>query len=111
MAKGQPVLWWHSVSSFEKYALMAEYSPIRYEKQIHDPAQAKHFKKGVPSNFNYGFRWSPYKWTNIIMSYQRGEQIGLNVSFAFDLDKTMLPIFDQPYKEKPKDRENPLFKA
>ena len=92
----------------EKYALMAEYSPIRYEKQTHDPAQAKHFKKGVPSNFNYGFRWSPYKWTNIIMSYQRGEQIGLNVSFTFDLNKTMLPIFDKPYREKPKDKENPL---
>jgi len=92
----------------EKYALMAEYSPIRYEKQTHDPAQSKHFKKRVPSNFNYGLIWSPYKWTDIIMSYQRGEQIGLNVSFTFDLNKTLLPIFDPPYKEKPMDRVNPL---
>ncbi|MCX7965099.1 MAG: YjbH domain-containing protein [Syntrophorhabdaceae bacterium] len=92
----------------DKYALMAEYSPIRYEKQTHDPAQAKHFKKQVPSPFNYGFRWTPYRWMDIIMSYQRGEQIGMNVSFAFDMEKTILPIYDPVYREKVKDRENPL---
>jgi len=92
----------------DKYAIMAEYSPIRYQKQTSDPAQAKYFRRHVPSKFNYGFRWSPYKWTDIIMSYQRGEQIGLNVSVAFDIGQTLLPIYDPPYKEKKKDRENPL---
>lgn len=92
----------------DKYAIMAEYSPIRYEKQNSDPAQGKYFNRHVPSKFNYAFRWSPYKWTNIIMSYQRGEQIGLNVSVNFDMGQPLLPIFDPPYKEKKRDKENPL---
>lgn len=92
----------------DKYAIMAEYSPIRYEKQVNDPAQRKYFRGQVPSKFNYAFRWSPYKWTNIIMSYQRGEQIGLNLSVAFDMGQTLLPVYDPPYKEKKKDKENPL---
>ncbi|MBP9561077.1 MAG: YjbH domain-containing protein [Syntrophorhabdaceae bacterium] len=92
----------------DKYAIMAEYSPIRYEKQVSDPAQRKYFRGHVPSKFNYAFRWSPYKWTNIIMSYQRGEQIGLNLSVAFDMGQTLLPVYDPPYKEKKKDKENPL---
>ncbi|MCX8110174.1 MAG: YjbH domain-containing protein [Syntrophorhabdaceae bacterium] len=92
----------------DRYAIMAEYSPIRYEKQTGDPAQAKYFRRHVPSKFNYAFRWSPYKWADIIMSYQRGEQIGLNLSVAFGIDSTLLPIYDPTYKEKAKDRENPL---
>jgi len=92
----------------EKYAFMVEYSPIRYEKQTSDPAQKKYFHDAVPSKFNFGFRWKPFKWSEIDLSYQRGNQLGINFSVAFDLGVPLVPIYDHPYKEKPKYKLNPL---
>ena len=74
----------------EKYALMMEYSPIRYTRQTSDPARSKYFADSPPSPFNVGFRWKPYKWTEIDVSYQRGNQIGVNLSMAFDIGQ---PLF------------------
>jgi hypothetical protein len=92
----------------DKYILMVEYNPIRYDEQTQDPAQPKYFKEAVPSRFNFGFRWRPYKWTDIDLTYQRGNQLGANLSFAFDLGNPFIPIYDHPYKEKPLQRSNPL---
>lgn len=47
----------------ERYAFMAEYCPIQYHKQTRDPAQKKYFQESVPSKYNIGFRWKPFKWT------------------------------------------------
>ncbi|HDQ03683.1 MAG TPA: hypothetical protein ENN23_03805 [Deltaproteobacteria bacterium] len=91
-----------------KVAFMVEYSPIRYEQQITDPAQAKHFPDSVPSNFNFGVRFMPVNWAEIDLSYQRGEQIAVNVSFAFTLGKPLMPIFDPPYIEKEEFTGSPL---
>jgi hypothetical protein len=107
--------WWSDAQFFygiqfvpsEKYALMIEYSPIQYHK-AGDPAQEKHFKEAVPSKFNFGLRYKPFKWFNIDLSYQRGSQFGLNFSGAFDLARPFIPVYDHPYREKPNHRSDPL---
>jgi hypothetical protein len=82
--------------------LMAEYSSIQYEKQTNDPAQAKYFSTAVPSNFNFGIRFQPWKWLEADLTWQRGDQLGLNVSLSTNFSGPFIPIYDQPYQEKPK---------
>jgi len=95
-------------SPSEKYSFMVEYNPIRYEKQTADPAQAVYFQKAVPSKLNFGFRWKPFKWSEIDVTYQRGNEVGVSVSTLFELGKPLIPIYDPPYKEKKEDVFNPL---
>lgn len=92
----------------EKYVLMVEYSPILYNKQTSDPAQPKYFQQPVPSHLNFGLRWRPLKWAELGLSYQRGNQVGVSLSLAFDVGKPLLPIYNAPYKEKPDERLNPI---
>jgi len=92
----------------ETFALMVEYSPIKYERQTGDPAQPVYFKEPVSSKYNFGLRWRPLDWTEIDLSYQRGNQVGINVSLAFDLGNPLVPIYVHPYKEKPEYKANPL---
>ncbi len=87
---------------------MMEYSPIKYEKQTSDPAQPKYFQRAVPSQFNFGLRWKPFTWGELDLTYQRGNEIGLNASVAFDIGNPLIPIYYKPYKERPADRQNPL---
>ena len=54
-------------------SLLAEYSPIRYERQTTDPAQPKYFPTAVRSPFNFGARVKPLKWLEIGASWQRGK--------------------------------------
>jgi hypothetical protein len=82
-------------------AFMVEYSPIQYEKQTTDPAQKQYFAEAVPSKWNFGIRWTPLDWLDLVMSYQRGNQIGFNVSANFELGNPLIPIYDHPYREKP----------
>src|SRR3989339_255321 len=91
--------WGVQFAPSEKYALMVEYSPIQYHKHTSDPAQPKYFREPVPSNYNFGFRWMPSKWFEIDLSYQRGNQIGVNLSLPFEIGRPMVPIYDHPYKE------------
>lgn len=91
----------------EKFSLMVEYSPIRYQEQTSDPARDKYFQEPVSSKFNFGIRWKPFDWTELDFSYQRGNQFGLNISVAFDLGSPLVPIYDHPYKEKPANRTDP----
>jgi hypothetical protein len=93
---------------FEKFSVMVEYSPIRYHEQTSDPAQGKYFREAVPSPFNFGIRWRPYRWTDIAVSWQRGNQLGVNLSVAFDLGNPLIPIYDPVYREKPEQRLKPL---
>jgi hypothetical protein len=81
-------------SPSEKFALMAEYSPILYHKQTPDPAQPVHFLQPVSSKFNFGMRYKPTKWSEIDVSYQRGEEFGVNFSVAFDIGEPLLPIYN-----------------
>jgi len=110
--------WWSDSQVFggiqfapsESFLLMAEYSPIKYESQTGDPAQRAYFREPVSSKFNFGIRWRPLDWTEVDLSYQRGDQIGINVSFAFELGNPLVPIYVHPYKEKPEFKTNPLTK-
>ncbi len=102
------LFWGIQFAPSQKYALMFEYSPIKYHGQTTDPAQSRYFSEPVPSNYNIGLRWRPLKWTEIDLSYQRGNQIGINLSMTFDIGKPIIPIYDMPYKEKPGDIVNPV---
>jgi len=92
---------------FSKFALMVEYNPIQYEKQTHDPAR-KYFTDGVSSKINYGVRFKPVDWAQLDVSYQRGNQIGVNLSFAFNMGRPLMPIYDVPYTERAEYKSNPL---
>ncbi len=83
--------------------IMAEYSPIQYEKQSGDPARNKYFTTAVPSNLNFGIRFKPWNWLEADLSWQRGDQIGLNISMDVNFSEPFVPIYDHPYRE-PKER-------
>ncbi|MCX5832444.1 MAG: YjbH domain-containing protein [Deltaproteobacteria bacterium] len=96
--------WGVQFALSERLMLMAEYNPIRYDEQTGDPAQAKYFTEPVPSQYNFGIRWRPLDWVETDLSWQRGQQIGANISVAFDMGVPLIPIYDHPYKEKPEYR-------
>jgi len=91
-----------------EFTLMIEYNPIKYEVQVGDMVQKKYFTEAVPSKINFGARYKPWDWAEIAVSYQRGNQVGVNLSFDFNLEKPLQPIFDLPYKEKKEEAANPL---
>ena len=103
------VFWGVQFVPSDKFALMFEYSPIKYHEQTGDPAQDKYFKGPVPSKYNLGLRYKPAKWSEFDLTYQRGNEIGFNVSMAFDIGKPLIPIYDPPYKENQARRKNPLY--
>jgi hypothetical protein len=89
-------------SPSEKYSFMVEYNPTEYQKQTGDPAQPKYFTRPVSSPFNVGFRWRPFRWAEIDLTYQRGNEIGINLVTTFDIGNPLIPIYDKPYREKPR---------
>jgi hypothetical protein len=108
---------WRSDSQFfggiqcalsETLMAVIEYSPIMYERQTSDPAQRKYFHEAVPSQWNFGLRWKPVDWAEIDVSYQRGQQLGVNLSTSFELGNPLVPLYDYPWREKPENRANPL---
>jgi len=111
-----PQEWWRNANLFggiqfapsEKFALMAEYSPIEYHRQTNDPAQAKYFTEPVPSKVNFGARWKPTRWSEIDVTYQRGNQLGVGFSVAFDIGNPLVPIRGRPYRERPERLADPL---
>ncbi len=100
--------WGVQFAPSEKYALMVEYSPIKYHIQTRDPAQKKYFKKPVPSKFNFGLRYKPTEWSEVDLSFQRGNEIGVNLSMAFNIGKPFIHIYTPPYKKNPANRTDPL---
>jgi hypothetical protein len=111
-----PSKWWKEARVFggvqfapaDWLALMAEYSPIRYDLQTRDLAQPKYFPKPVPSKINAGLRLKPAHWAEIDVSWQRGEEIGVSASLSFDIGKPILPIHDPPYREPEPLRAQPF---
>lgn len=110
-----PKEWWKDAGLFggiqfaptERFALVAEYSPVAYHKQTTDPARDAHFREPVPSRLNFGLRWKPLRWAELDLSWQRGEQFGVNLSVAFDIGRPILPIHDPPYREPAEARASP----
>jgi hypothetical protein len=89
-------------------SLLAEYSPIRYERQTTDPAQKKYFPTAVRSPFNVGARVKPLRWLEIAASWQRGNEIGVTASVAFDIGRPLVPVHDPPYLEAVEASRAPL---
>jgi hypothetical protein len=89
-------------------SLLAEYSPIRYERHTTDPAQPKYFPTAVRSPFNFGARLKPLKWLEIDASWQRGSDLGVSASVAFDIGRPLAPIRDEPYRETAEASRAPL---
>ncbi|MBI4697423.1 MAG: YjbH domain-containing protein [Nitrospirae bacterium] len=106
--KESQFFWGLQFAPSDRYAIMAEYSPIRYDKQTIDPAQEKFFREPVPSKFNFGVRYKPAKWFEVDLSYQRGNKIGVSVTTDFDIGKPLIPIYNAPYKENAAIMKNPL---
>jgi hypothetical protein len=78
----------------------AVYDPTQYQIQSLDPANSmiNFFKnKPVPSDFDYGIVYNPTKNIQLIASYQRGNTIALNADIHFNLSKSIIHVFDQPY--------------
>ncbi len=107
--KDSQFFWGVEFAPSEKFSLMFEYSPIKYHKQTNDPAQAKHFRDPVPSPYNFGLRLKPYKWLELDVSYQRGKQIGLNLSMNFNIGRPLIPIYDPPYVESQEAKNLPTY--
>ncbi len=93
--------WGIQFSPSEKYSLMMEHNPIKYNIQTADPAQPRYFLRPVHLPYNFGFRWRPLTWTEIDLTYQRGHEIGLAFSMLFDIGQPLIPVYDKPYKETP----------
>jgi hypothetical protein len=89
--------------------LIAEYSPVRYERQTTDPAQVKYFPSPVRSPFNFGVRVKPLRWLEVGASWQRGEEIGVTASVGFDIGRPMAPVHDPLYRETLEASREPLF--
>ncbi|MHB1013094.1 MAG: YjbH domain-containing protein [Desulfobacteria bacterium] len=89
-------------------SLLAEYSPIRYDRQTTDPAQKKYFPTAVRSPFNFGARVKPLRWLEIGASWHRGNEIGVSASVAFDIGRPLVPIRDEPYLETVEASRAPL---
>lgn len=113
-----PKQWWDDARVFagiqfapsEKFALMVEYAPIDYHKMsLYDVGDKEtHFDGPVPSRVNYGMRLRPLDWTEIDLSWQRGEQVGVTVALDFDIGEQLIPIYDAPYREDPSMVQSPL---
>lgn len=83
----------------ERFALMAEYSPTDYSIQA---GSNTYFKENpASSKFNVGLRWKPFSWSTIDLSWQRGDEPGIGVSFEFELGRPFIPIYDHLYRELP----------
>lgn len=91
----------------EKLLFMLEYSPIKYELQP-GPYNEKHLPSPASSPINVGLRFRPWKWLEADLTYQRGNQIGGNISLSYDLNQPMIPLYDQPYREKATLRLSPV---
>ena len=103
--KESQIFWGIQMALSNKLFLMFEYNPIKYHKQFKDPAQEKYFKEPVPSSYNFGLRWKPFKWMEIDLTYQRGNRIGINFLTTFNIGNPLIPIYDHFYKEKPADKK------
>jgi hypothetical protein len=112
-----PKSWWRDSQVFGgmQFAatnwllLAAEYSPIHYERQTRDPAQARHFTKPVSSKINYGIRIKPFRQGEINIAWQRGEQFTVGGSLQFDIGRPVLPIHHPTYLEPAELQSNPIF--
>ncbi|MDW8001425.1 MAG: YjbH domain-containing protein [Deltaproteobacteria bacterium] len=76
-----------------------EYDPTEYRKQMSDPARKRYFERDPKSKLNVGVTYSPFRWMDLTLAFERGETIGFGISMPFLIGEPLLPISDRPYKE------------
>ncbi|NPU84337.1 MAG: hypothetical protein HPY65_07595 [Syntrophaceae bacterium] len=111
-----PGQWWSDTNYFwgvefspvDWLSVMVEYDPTPYHTHGRDPANSAYFREAVPSKLNYGLRIRPWDWAEAVLSYQRGDTIGANLNFTFDIGRPLLPIADPPVREILEMRSRPL---
>lgn len=76
----------------EKYSLLYEYNPIEYRKKTEDPA----VKEGVvdsSSKHSFGMRYYFNDNFYATVSHQRGDTVGIGVTFPFEIGRAVIPIY------------------
>ena len=77
--------------------LMAEYSPIDYEKARANPFTNGNSYDLPDSKINFGAKYSLNKNSNITLSYQRGNQLSFGYSYQFGFSRNaMFPRLADP---------------
>lgn len=108
--------WWSDANYFwgvefspvDGLSFMVEYDPTPYHEHRRDPANSIYFREPVPSKFNYGLRIRPRDWLEAVVSWQRGDTVGVNLNVLFDLGRPLLPIADPSLRESLEMRSSPL---
>jgi len=62
-----------------KWSFIVEYAPIKKDK-LKGLEREK-----VKSKINTGIKYQPFRWLQVVLSYQRGNQFGLNLNFNFPM--------------------------
>lgn len=83
----------------KKFGLEVAYDPTEYQNQPQDPADQNFFNnnKPVPSKYDFGVIYKPWKWLELIASYQRGNTASLNISMPLDIYKPLINVFERSY--------------
>ena len=83
----------------KKLVLEVAYDPTEYQNQPQDPADQNFFNnnKPVPSKYDFGIMYRPWKWLEMTGSYQRGNTLSFNIDMPFDVSKPFMRVFHRPY--------------
>jgi hypothetical protein len=83
----------------ERLSFLVEYDPTEYSSQTGDPARKKYFEREPRTKYNFGLNYRPFKWLDLLLSFERGKTIGFGISTPFRIGEPLIPIADKVYKE------------
>lgn len=89
---------------YKKLGFEVAYDPTEYQNQTQDPAVSRdNFFEGkpVPSKYDFGVVYRPWKWLEITGSYQRGNTAALNIDMPFDVYKPFIDVYDELFADTP----------
>jgi hypothetical protein len=83
----------------KKFGLEVAYDPTEYQNQPQDPADQNFFNnnKPVPSKYDFGIIYRPWKWLQMIGSYQRGNTVSLNIDMPLNISNPFINIINTSY--------------
>ena len=97
--KQSMLFWGIQFMPSKKFGLEIAYDPTEYQNQPQDPADQNFFNnnKPVPSKYDFGVIYRPWKWLEMMASYQRGNTLSLNIAMPFDIYKPLINVFEKSY--------------
>ena len=82
-----------------KWSFLVEYAPINKDK-------LKGLRKEkIKWKYNFGLKWQPWKYMQVVLSYQRGNQYGLNINFLWPMGEKWLPHIPKYFRLTKEDVE------